>query len=175
MSGITLLGVEKTATSCPPHAASQTTACGSWDGRVDEVIDFDSLDPLREVNEAWFSLASRFRLFGDGGGFLLLVNLHDDPGDIDLHWASVRLQEDWNVAGSRPSTINGPSRDGLLTMSPSGDVIIVGSTYQEYMAVLAVPNPHRASAIRHYAQGMLRGGVLLADEAENVTRWLARD
>ena len=45
----------------------------------------------------------------------------------------------------------------------------MGSTYQEYMAVLAVPNPHGASAIRHYAQGMLRGGVLLADEAENVT------
>lgn len=161
-------------TSCPPEAA-HATSCGPWDGRVDIVVEFDSPDPLQEVDDAWSELASRFGLFGESGEFLLLVNLHDDPYDSDLYWARVRLQENWTLAGSNSATVNGPARDGLATMSPSGDVIIVGTTNQEDMSVLAVPRPHRASAIRKFAQSMLRDGELTADEAENVKRWLARD
>ena len=173
-SGVTLLAIEQTVTSCPPEAAC-ATSCGPWDGRVDIVVEYDSPDPLQEVDDAWFELASRFGLFGESGEFLLLVNLHDDPYDSDLYWARVRLQENWTVAGSSSATINGPARDGLATMSPSGDVIIVGTTNQEDMSVLAVPRPHRASAIRKFAQFMLRDGKLTADEAENLKRWLARD
>lgn len=60
-------------------------------------------------------------------------------------------------------------------MSPTGDVIIVGTKNQEDLSVLAVPRPHRASAIRKFAQFMLRNGELTTDEADNVKRWLARD
>ncbi|MFI5982409.1 hypothetical protein ACIBEA_16185 [Streptomyces sp. NPDC051555] len=175
LSGITLLGIDETVTSCPPDAASQTTACGPWDGRVDEVVEFDSPDPLQAVDEAWWRLACQFDLFGAEGEFLLLVNLHDDPYDSDSYWARVRLQEKWTVAGSNSSTINGPSLDGLITMSPTGTVIIEGSTYQDYMSVLAVPSPHRASAIRKFTEFMLREHKLSADEAESVARWLAQD
>ncbi|MEU6495303.1 hypothetical protein ABZ890_33740 [Streptomyces sp. NPDC046984] len=174
-SGVTLLAIERTVTSCPPEAAHAATSCGPEDGRVDIIVEYDSPDPLQEVDDAWFGLALRFGLFGESGEFLLLVNLHDDPYDSDLYWARVRLQATWTVVGSNSTTINGPAGDGLGTMSPSGDVLIVGTTYEEYMSVLAVPHPHRASAIRKYAQFMLRDGKLAADETKNVKTWLARD
>ncbi|WRZ95652.1 hypothetical protein OHB54_45655 [Streptomyces sp. NBC_01007] len=174
-SGVTLLAVERTVTSCPPQAA-HATSCGPQDGRVDIVVEYGSPDPLQEVDDAWFGLASRFGLFGESGEFLLMVNLHDDePYDSDLYWARVRLQEQWTVAGSNRETINGPALDGLATMSPTGDVIIVGTKNQKDLSVLAVPRPHRASAIRKFAQFMLRNGELTTDEADNVKRWLARD
>ncbi len=86
----------------------------------------------------------------------------------------MRLGADWNVAGDRPTTINGPTWDGLITMSVNGDVIVEGSTGQRETDVLAVPNPHKASAIRHYVEFMLRNGELSGVEADNVRNWLAR-
>ncbi|MFI8389186.1 hypothetical protein [Streptomyces sp. NPDC085540] len=141
---------------------------------MDVIVNYDSPSPLREVDEAWFTLASRFGLFAEDGTFLLLVNLLDDVDDIDLRWARVRLNQEWTVAGDNPATINGPGKRGLCTMSAVGDVVIVGTTYEEYMSVLAVPDPHRASAIKHHAEGLLRSGNLSAGEAENVKRWLER-
>ncbi|MFB8241046.1 hypothetical protein ACFC58_31365 [Kitasatospora purpeofusca] len=173
-SGLILVCVEETVTSCPPSAAFAATGCGPDDGRVDIVVEYDSPDPLGDVNRAWYAQATRFGLFGDTGEFLLLVNMHDDPYDADLRWARVRLGPLWNVSGDRSTTINGPTLDGLITMSVHGDVIVEGSTGQRAMDVLAVPNPHKASAIRHYIGFMLRNGELSGLEADNVKNWLAR-
>ncbi|MFC5664559.1 hypothetical protein ACFP3U_16390 [Kitasatospora misakiensis] len=139
------------------------------------MVEYDSPDPLGDVNRAWFAQATRFGLFGDTGEFLLWVDIHDEPYGGDLRWARVRLGPNWNIAGDRPTTINGPTRDGLITMSVHGDVIVEGSTGQHNMEVLAVPNPHKASAIRHYVEFMLRDGELSGVEAENVRNWLGRE
>ncbi|MEV6976264.1 hypothetical protein [Kitasatospora sp. NPDC093806] len=173
-SGLILVGLEETVTSCPPNAAFAATGCGPEDGRVDIVVEYDGPDPLGDVDRAWFAQATRFGLLGDSGEFLLQVNVHDDPYDADLRWARVRLGPQWSVAGDRTTTINGPTRDGLITMSLRGDVIVEGSTGQENMRVLAVPNPHRASAIRHYVGFMLQDGRLSGVDADNVRNWLAR-
>ncbi|MFF7590495.1 hypothetical protein ACFZCK_23710 [Kitasatospora purpeofusca] len=101
-SGLILVRVEETVTTCPPSAAFAATGCGPEDGRVDTVVEYDTPDPLGDVNRAWFAQATRFGLLGDTGEFLLLVNMHDDPYDGDLRWARVRLGADWNVAGNRP-------------------------------------------------------------------------
>ncbi|MFJ4672749.1 hypothetical protein [Kitasatospora purpeofusca] len=173
-SGIHLVCLKEMVTSCPPSATFAATGCGPEDGRVDIKVDYNSPDPLEEVNRAWFAQATRFGLLGETGEFLLLVNMHDDPYDADPRGARVRLGADWNVAGDRPTTINGPTWDGLITMSVNGDVIVEGSTGQREMDVLAVPNPHKASAIRHYIGFMLRNGELSGLETDNVRNWLAR-
>ncbi|MFG3379476.1 hypothetical protein [Streptomyces sp. NPDC047999] len=174
-SGLNLLGCEPVVTTCPPEAASQASACGPEHGRVDEVIDLKRPDALRDVNAVWYRLATRFALFGERGEFLLFANLSDDDDDIDFGWLPVKLQESWNMAGSAEGTINGPSLDGLLTMSPHGDVIIEGTTYQGGMAtVLAVPNPQRALPIRRFAENIMRSGNIPPEKAASIGAWLDR-
>ncbi|MDX2818844.1 hypothetical protein PV410_41015 [Streptomyces sp. PA03-5A] len=173
-SGLLVLDGEPLLTTCPPEAASQASACGPEHGRVDEVIDLKRRDGLRDVNAAWYRLATRFGLFGERGEFLTFVNLGEDD-EIDFRWLQVKLQECWNMAGSTEGTINGPSLDGLLTMSPHGDVIIEGTTYQGGVAaVLAVPNPHRALPIRRLAESIMRSGKLPPGEAASIGAWLDR-
>ncbi|MET9403314.1 hypothetical protein [Kitasatospora sp. NPDC002965] len=78
-SGIHLVGLEETVTSCPPSAAFAATWCGPEDGRVDIRVEHDSPDPLGDANRAWYALATRFGLLDGTGEFLLRVNLHDQP------------------------------------------------------------------------------------------------
>ncbi|MEU6932494.1 hypothetical protein AB0A05_25445 [Streptomyces sp. NPDC046374] len=175
MSGLSLLRGEPPLTTCPAEAASQASACGPEHGRVDEVIDLKRPDALRDVNAAWYRLATRFGLFGEQGEFLLFANLGDGDDDIDFRWLQVKIQDSWNMAGSTEGTINGPAFDGLLTMSPQGGVIIEGTTYQGDMAsVLAVPNPHRALPIRRYAESIMRSGKLQPGEVASIGAWLDR-
>ncbi|MEU8463956.1 hypothetical protein [Streptomyces sp. NPDC029003] len=169
------MGIEKTVAACPPEVASLAASCGPEDGRVDEVIQYENADSLRDVNRAWMRLASRFELFGKEREFLLCVRADDESDPI---WARVRLGENWNIAGRSPSTIPGPARpwtSGLLTMSLSGSVVIIGTTYEQYMSVLALPHPHRAPDIRRYAHYVLEKGTLSEQECENVKAWLDQD
>ncbi|MFB6892595.1 hypothetical protein ACFCX4_25150 [Kitasatospora sp. NPDC056327] len=113
------------------------------------------------------------------GEFLLRVNVHDDPDCRDLRWARVRLGPRWRVAVDRPATISGPIGDGLVTMSLRGDVIVGGTAYRDGMKVFAVPDPHRAGAIRRCVGFMVRDGELsgaaaaAAAGAGEVRKWLA--
>jgi hypothetical protein len=91
-SGLILLDGEPVLTSCPPEAASQASACGPEHGRVDEVIDLKRPDALRDVNAAWYRLATRFGLFGERGEFLLFVNLSDDDVRLAPGEASRELE-----------------------------------------------------------------------------------
>ncbi|MDX2650451.1 hypothetical protein PV341_44275 [Streptomyces sp. PA03-1a] len=87
-SGLLVLDGEPLLTTCPPEAASQASACGPEHGRVDEVIDLKRRDGLRDVNAAWYRLATRFGLFGERGEFLTFVNLGEDD-EIDFRWLQV--------------------------------------------------------------------------------------
>ncbi|MGW5851046.1 hypothetical protein ACWFQ8_24390 [Streptomyces sp. NPDC055254] len=142
---------------------------------MDEIIQYGSPDPLRDVNNAWIRLASQFGLFGKEREFLLGVRADEESDSV---WARVRLGEEWNVAGHSPSTITGPCRPwtgGLLTMSLSGSVVIIGTTYEQCMAVLALPDPHRVPVIRRYAQYVMAKGKLSEWEDENLRAWLDQD
>ncbi|MFI5862484.1 hypothetical protein [Streptomyces sp. NPDC051546] len=80
------------------------------------------------------------------------------------------------LAGSTAGTVNGPASGGLSTMSPQGDVIIEGTTYEGgTAAVLAVPNPHRALPVRRYTESLLPSGELPPGEAAGIGTWLERD
>ncbi|MFI0824398.1 hypothetical protein ACH4Q7_08075 [Streptomyces roseolus] len=170
--GISLQGIEETVKTCPPEVAGLATSCGPEDGRVDEVIHYDSPTQFRDVNDAWMRLATRFGLLGTERQFLLCVRADDAS---DAVWARVRLGDDWNIAGRVPNAIRGPWTGGLLTMSLSGSVVVLGTTYQEYMSVLALPDPHRVPVLRRYAQYMIEQGDLSEPERENVAAWLDQD
>ncbi|MFD5088850.1 hypothetical protein ACFVYP_40305 [Kitasatospora sp. NPDC058201] len=91
-SGIHLVGLEETVTSRPPSAAFAATGCGPEDGRVDFRVEYDSPDPLGDVNRAWYALATRFGLLDGTREFLLWVDLHDGPDAADLRWARVAME-----------------------------------------------------------------------------------
>lgn len=112
---------------------------------------------------------------GQDREFLLAVREDDESESL---WARVRLGEKWSVAGRSPSGIVGPARPwtgGLLTMSLSGDVVVVGTTYEEYMSVLAVPRPYRVEVMRRYAGYLLAEGRVTGMEALNLRAWLDRE
>lgn len=171
-SGISLVRIEETVRTCPPEVAGLATSCGPEDGRVDEVVHYDGPAQFREVNDAWMRLATRFGLFGKDREFLLCVRADDASDSV---WARVRLGDDWNIAGRVPNAIRGPWTGGLLTMSLSGSVVILGTTYEEYMSVLALPAPHRAPVVRRYARYVIEQGDLSEPERENLAAWLDRD
>ncbi|MFD9517924.1 hypothetical protein [Streptomyces sp. NPDC059979] len=139
---------------------------------MDEVVQYDSPDQFREVNEAWIRLATRFGLFGKEREFLHCVRADDASEAV---WARVKLGDDWHIAGRVPNTIRGPWTGGLLTMSLSGSVVVLGTTYEEYMSVLALPHPHRVPVISRYARYYMEKGKLSATECANLAAWLNQD
>ncbi|MFF4315015.1 hypothetical protein [Streptomyces sp. NPDC001507] len=108
---------------------------------------------IEKANDGWFRLALDHGFLGDDREFLLGVNHADDDSVPVLRWARVRLVEEWDIMGAGVATGMLGSAAGFpefAMLSLDGSVILRGTTWQEFIGSLVVPDPHRVQIIRDY-------------------------
>ncbi|WP_234544743.1 hypothetical protein [Streptomyces shenzhenensis] len=137
----------------PVAAAWLATSCRREDGRRDETVRRDDPRLIGKANDGWFRLVSDYGFLGDDREFLLGVNHADDDAVPILRWARVRLLGEWDIIGAGAATGvlgSAAGRPEFAMLSLDGDVILRGTTWQESIGSLVVPDPHRVQIIRDY-------------------------
>jgi hypothetical protein len=137
----------------PASAAWMLTACTAEDGRVDRVFDLDETDLIQKANGAWWDLVVEYGLLDEGRNFLVSVGPVDHEIPASPHWARVRLGRDWDILGrgADNGVLGGPpGRPGFAMSSLDESVLIGGTTWHDSIAIIALPNPAAASAIRKF-------------------------
>jgi hypothetical protein len=176
VTGLLLLDITGAANVIPADAAWMASACGSDDGRVDETFDYRDPELVPKANKAWYALAQEYQLLNESREFLLSFTLSDPDEFPDVRWGLVQLKAEWDIigAGTANGLLGGPyGRPGFVMLSTAGYTVIEGTTWQDGIGVLAVPNPHRASAIRKYMVNTPKMSVS-EEEHANIQRWLSR-
>ncbi|WP_157815664.1 hypothetical protein [Kitasatospora sp. CB02891] len=175
-AGLILLDIAGVTDVIPADAAWMASACGSDDGRFDEEFEFQDPDLVRNANEAWFAIAQRHRLLDQRREFLLsLAVLESDRFPVS-RWALVKLKDEWDIigAGTANGLLGGPyGRPGFVMVSKTGYTVVAGTTWQDGISIISLPNPHRASAIRKFMTRTPEGSVT-DEEYENIQNWLSR-
>lgn len=82
-------------------AASSRLEDGRFDGSVEEIVNVDDPDFVRKVNAAWMRMAVDYGLFNQYREFLIKVDYSRSSSEANYSWVCVRLQDDWDIAGSR--------------------------------------------------------------------------
>jgi hypothetical protein len=152
-AGIAVLDFSWPSPEVPASAAWMLAACLTEDGRVDHYFDFDEPDLVAKANAAWWQLAVEYGLLDADRAFLVSVGPLDEEDPARPHWARVRLEQQWNVVGA--DVDNGvlggpPGRPGFVMLSLDEGVLIGGTTWQDSISIIALPNPAAASAIRKF-------------------------
>jgi hypothetical protein len=174
--GLLLLDITGVADVIPVEAAWMASACASDDGRVDETFDYRDPELIRKANEAWYALAQEYQLLNQSREFLLSFTFSGPDEFPDVRWGMVRLKAEWDIigAGTANGLLGGPyGRPGFVMVSKAGYTVVAGTTWQDGIGVLAVPNPHRASAIRKHMLNTPKSSVS-AKEYLNIQQWLSR-
>jgi hypothetical protein len=152
-AGIAMLDFSWPFSALPASAAWMLAACLPEDGRVDRTFDLDEPDVVPKANEAWWELAVEYGLLDADRAFLVSVGPVDEVDPARPHWARVRLEQQWNVvgAGIDNGVLGGPpGRPGFVMLSLDEGVLIGGTTWQDSIGIIALPNPAAASAIRKF-------------------------
>jgi hypothetical protein len=175
-SGLSLLDSVGVTNVIPVEAAWMAASCTDDDGRIDKIFDFHDPELVRKANEAWYALAQEYQLLDEDGEFLLSCTLSCPSESLDVRWVLVRLKSEWDIigAGAANGVLGGPyGRPGFVMLSKVGYTLIAGTTWQDGISVLVVPNPHLASGIRKY---MANPSKELLSEGEyiNIRQWLSR-
>nr|BEK62897.1 hypothetical protein KPHV_01240 [Kitasatospora purpeofusca] len=175
-AGLILLDITGAADVIPVEAAWMASACGPDDGRFDQEFDFQDSELVQKANEAWFAMAREYELLDQSQEFFLSLTIPGSDGSPDVRWGLVRLKDEWDImgAGTANGLLGGPyGRPGFVMLSKAGYTVVAGTTWQDGVGVLAVPNPHRASAIRKFMTRTPRGSVSEV-EFDNIENWLSR-
>lgn len=158
-AGLQLIDLKAPKGTLPVHAAWQASSCGKEDGRRDHTVAIDDPDLIRKSNEGWFELANQGALFDENREFLLALNFEEilsaeaDESIGDVGWVRVRLSDRWDIMGTGAATGLlgwGPGRPGFIMLALDGKVVLEGTTWNNSIGSLIVPNPGRAHAIRNY-------------------------
>ena len=137
-AGISVLDFIWPVPTLPASAAWMLAACDLEDGRIDRVLGLD---------EPEHGLLDQDRVF------LVSVGPVDQEIPAVPHWARVRLETDWNIAGGATDygVLGGPpGRPGFVMMSLDESVLIGGTTWQDSISMIALPGPAAAGAIQKY-------------------------
>ncbi|GAA1406938.1 hypothetical protein AB0B66_15235 [Catellatospora sp. NPDC049111] len=176
-AGLTMLDFEDPTVTIPAEAAVMVTGCRAEDGRVDETVDFDDPDLVAKMNAAWYAMATRHSLFGPDREFLLAVGPGDDRPMPLPHWARVRLEPEWDIAGAGVETgaLGVTNRYPRFVMhSLDGEVVIAATAWQDCAGLVMVPHPHRVAVLRRYVEGVLALGHRSPKAADDARAWLSR-
>lgn len=73
---------------------------GRIDARPDEVIDLNDPDLAVKVNAGWLRLATEHGLLNTDREFLISVDYSESLSEPERAWVRVRLQDEWDIAGS---------------------------------------------------------------------------
>ncbi len=152
-AGISVLDFIWPVPTLPASAAWMLAACDLEDGRIDRVLGLDVPDLIREANIAWWQLVVEYGLLDQDRTFLVSVGPVDQEIPAVPHWARVRLENDWNIAGGATDygVLGGPpGRPGFVMMSLDESVLIGGTTWQDSISIIALPRPAAASAIQKF-------------------------
>jgi len=88
-------------------AASSRPEDGRFDARPDEVVDVDDPGLVTKLNAGWLRMATEFGLFDERREFLINVDYSKDAAEPERAWVRVRLQGDWDIAGSEVEQLRG--------------------------------------------------------------------
>ncbi|MFJ6141594.1 hypothetical protein [Kitasatospora sp. NPDC092286] len=171
-----LLDVAGAADVIPANAAWMASACRPDDGRFDEEFDFQDTELVQKANEAWLAMAQQYGLLDQSQEFFLSLTIPGPNGFPVVRWGLVQLKDEWDLMGTGTANglLGGPyGRPGFVMLSKAGYTVVAGTTWQDGIGVLAVPNPHRASAIRNFMEKTPRGSVS-EEEYANIQNWLSR-
>ena len=174
-SGLIFLGWrEDSASLVPPAVARYAVACGSETGRTDVMLKYSDSQWREKANDAWHSLALESGLFGDAGEFLVAVALEPKVWPVVSLWASVRLGDNWDVAGAGADGLlgSGEYQPEFVMLSSSGDVIVRGTVWQDGIGFLAVPRPWRAAVLRQQAESLANWDRADPGERQRARAWL---
>lgn len=152
-AGIAVLDFSWPSHALPASAAWMLSACLPEDGRIDLTFDLDEPDLIAKANDAWWKLVVEYGLLDEDRRFLVSVGPMDHEIPARPHWARVRLERDWDIVGQ--GVDNGvlggpPGRPGFMMLSLNEGVLIGGTTWQDSIGIMALPNPISASAIRKF-------------------------
>lgn len=152
----------------PVFAVGATVSCGDGTGRRDMYVDFDAPSLIERANQGWYELATSFRLFGADREFLLALPAHlHSARAASRHrksvWRRVRLLDDWDVMGAGCAVSRGMNEHGypehllgsgagrpeFAMLSLDSTVAVIGTTWQNGISSLAVPNPSDTEPVRN--------------------------
>jgi hypothetical protein len=174
-AGLQWCAAEGPGGTLPVAAAWLATSCRREDGRRDETVRRGDPQLIEKANDGWFRLALDHGFLGDDREFLLGVNYADDDSVPILRWARVRLLEEWDIMGAGAATGILGSAAGFpefAMLSLDGNVILRGTTWQDSIGSLVVPDPHRVKIIRDYVvRRSANSRTPAAERAEGET-WL---
>ncbi|WP_143660525.1 hypothetical protein [Streptomyces sp. JHA26] len=173
---------------------SATVSCTHEEtGRRDAFVGFDDPHLIEHANRGWYELATSFGLFDVSREFLLALPAYRHNPRVDLEqpsvWRRVRLLDAWDVMGAACSIRRGRSvlgHDECLLGSRSGrpefamlsldsTVSVVGTTWQDGIGSLAVPNPGDTEPVRRLIDWEANGADVSRDRRARAVAWLQRD
>ena len=153
IAGITTKDFSWSSATLPASAAWMLAACLPEDGRVDRTFDLDETDLIRKANGAWWEFVVEYGLLDQDRNFLVSVGPVDQEIPARPHWTRVKLEHDWDIVGmgANNGVLGGPSgRPGFVMLSLNESLLIGGTTWQDSIGIIALPNPVDASAIRRF-------------------------
>lgn len=137
----------------PVAAAWLAVSCRREDGRRDETVSKGDPRLIEKANAGWLRLAIRHGFMGDEREFLVGVDRAEKDATPILRWARVRLSKEWDIMGAGAASGVLGSMAGMpefVMLSLGGDIIVRGTTWQDSIGSLMVPNPHLIPIFRDY-------------------------
>lgn len=160
----------------PPDVAWSAAACGKDSGRQDRAVDYADPDRVRKGNTAWSELAHEFGLMSGDGTFLLSLPVQPEPGAAQ-QWFEVRLGGEWDLVGvgAEQRVLGyGHGDPSFVTHSVDGRALIAATWYETCFSILAIPDPHRSSALRKSARNCIDNVEWPAERRLAAQAWLER-
>lgn len=193
-AGLEVLEGGVPCTALPVSVMSAMASCTHEEtGRQDAFVGFDDQQLIEQANRGWYALATSFGLFDASREFLLALPAHRYNPRVDLYqpriWRRVRLLDAWDVMGAACAIRRGRSvlgYDDCLLGSRSGrpefamlsldsTVAVVGTTWQDGIGSLAVPNPGDTEPARRLIDWEATGADVPRDRRAQAIAWLQRD
>ncbi|MFD0351452.1 hypothetical protein ACFQ0M_46145 [Kitasatospora aburaviensis] len=172
-------------------AVGATVGCTHGEtGRQDAFTAFDDPHLIEHANRGWHELALSFGLFGADREFLLALPAHRYNPRVDVDrpyvWRRVRLLADWDVMGAACAIRRGRSvlgfdecllgsragRPEFAMLSLDSTVSLVGTTWQDGIGSLAVPDPGSAEPVRRLLAWVAGGEEWSRDHRAAAVAWL---
>ncbi|MFC8129030.1 hypothetical protein [Streptomyces sp. NPDC057302] len=160
----------------PPNLASFANSTAAEGREVAVSLRIGLPDLPERVNAEWYGLSTEQGLFSAAAPeFLLSVpgNVAESPHG--LWWARVTLEAEWDLAGAGAAagvTGSGWGYPEFVMLSVAGDVIVRGSTGEEYTDCVALRDPQRIRTLRDLGADMAHWPHLPKPARDAVSRWL---
>ncbi|MFJ7067820.1 hypothetical protein [Streptomyces sp. NPDC101115] len=178
----------------PVSVVSATVSCTQEEtGRRDAFTDFREPHLIERANRGWYELATSFGLLDANREFLLALPAHryNPRGDVDQprRWCRVRLLDTWDVMGAACAIPRGRSVSGygecllgsragrpeFAMLSLDSTVCVVGTTWQDGIGTLAVPDPGDTVPVRRMIDWEVSGADVPHDRRAQAIAWLRQN